>query len=155
MKKIINTAKAPAPIGPYNQAILIGKTLYTSGQIALNPIFQLQDFLRISHNFQYCCRMEKVLQQNMKEGQSILDSWKDFLILQEFFYPENNESVCIKFAHFFHSLKHKLNQKNSHHFELQFLTFLQILFGEVLFFAWIILFMIRNFYVICIWSLSN
>lgn len=38
MKKIINTAKAPAPIGPYNQAILIGKTLYTSGQIALNPI---------------------------------------------------------------------------------------------------------------------
>jgi len=38
MKKIINTAKAPAPIGPYNQAILIGNTLYTSGQIALNPI---------------------------------------------------------------------------------------------------------------------
>ena len=37
MKKIINTAKAPAPIGPYNQAILIGKTLYTSGQIAINP----------------------------------------------------------------------------------------------------------------------
>ncbi len=38
MKKIIFTAKAPAPIGPYNQAVLIGNTLYTSGQIALNPI---------------------------------------------------------------------------------------------------------------------
>lgn len=37
MKKIINTKKAPAPIGPYNQAILSGNTLYTSGQIALNP----------------------------------------------------------------------------------------------------------------------
>ncbi len=37
MKKIINTDKAPAPIGPYNQAILSGDTLYTSGQIALNP----------------------------------------------------------------------------------------------------------------------
>ena len=37
MKKIINTEKAPAPIGPYNQAVLIGNTLYTSGQIALNP----------------------------------------------------------------------------------------------------------------------
>lgn len=37
MKKIIYTDKAPAPIGPYNQAILIGNTLYTSGQIALNP----------------------------------------------------------------------------------------------------------------------
>jgi 2-iminobutanoate/2-iminopropanoate deaminase len=37
MKKIINTSKAPAPIGPYNQAILVGNMLYTSGQIALHP----------------------------------------------------------------------------------------------------------------------
>jgi 2-iminobutanoate/2-iminopropanoate deaminase len=37
MKKIITTVKAPAPIGPYNQAILTGNTLYTSGQIAFNP----------------------------------------------------------------------------------------------------------------------
>ncbi|TYB76609.1 RidA family protein [Bizionia saleffrena] len=37
MKKIINTTDAPAPIGPYNQAILTGNTLYTSGQIALDP----------------------------------------------------------------------------------------------------------------------
>ena len=37
MKKIIKTSKAPAPIGPYNQAVLSGNTLYTSGQIAINP----------------------------------------------------------------------------------------------------------------------
>lgn len=37
MKKIITTSKAPAPIGPYNQAVLTGNTLYTSGQIALDP----------------------------------------------------------------------------------------------------------------------
>ena len=37
MKQIIFTEKAPAPIGPYNQAILVGNTLYTSGQIAINP----------------------------------------------------------------------------------------------------------------------
>ncbi|MCF2874097.1 MULTISPECIES: RidA family protein [unclassified Tenacibaculum] len=37
MKKIITTTKAPAPIGPYNQAVLSGNTLYTSGQIAINP----------------------------------------------------------------------------------------------------------------------
>ncbi|WP_323788533.1 Rid family detoxifying hydrolase [Psychroserpens sp.] len=36
MKTIINTPKAPAPIGPYNQAVLSGNTLFTSGQIALN-----------------------------------------------------------------------------------------------------------------------
>ena len=37
MKKIIKTSNAPAPIGPYNQAILSGNILYTSGQIAINP----------------------------------------------------------------------------------------------------------------------
>lgn len=37
MKKIVFTEKAPAPIGPYNQAILVENTLYTSGQIAINP----------------------------------------------------------------------------------------------------------------------
>ncbi len=37
IKKIIITPNAPAPIGPYNQAILSGNTLYTSGQIAINP----------------------------------------------------------------------------------------------------------------------
>ncbi len=38
MKKIIFTDKAPAPIGPYNQAVLFGNTLYTSGQIAIDPV---------------------------------------------------------------------------------------------------------------------
>ena len=37
MKKIITTPKAPAPIGPYNQAVMTGNMLFTSGQIAINP----------------------------------------------------------------------------------------------------------------------
>ncbi len=37
MKKIITTLKAPAPIGPYNQAIMVNDTLYLSGQIGLVP----------------------------------------------------------------------------------------------------------------------
>lgn len=36
MKKIINTNKAPAPVGPYNQAVFVGNTLYISGQIGIN-----------------------------------------------------------------------------------------------------------------------
>ena len=36
-KKIINTKNAPAPIGPYNQAIYINGTLYISGQICIDP----------------------------------------------------------------------------------------------------------------------
>jgi len=37
MKTIINTKNAPSPIGPYSQAVMVGNTLYTSGQIAINP----------------------------------------------------------------------------------------------------------------------
>ena len=37
MKKFISTSKAPAPIGPYNQAVLKNDMLFTSGQIAINP----------------------------------------------------------------------------------------------------------------------
>ncbi|MEI7509663.1 MAG: RidA family protein [Flavobacterium sp.] len=60
MKKIIYTDKSPAPIGPYNQAILIGNTLYTSGQIALNPTTMelVQDTIEIE---------TKQVMENMKE----------------------------------------------------------------------------------------
>ena len=37
-RKIVNTIKSPAPIGPYNQAVLKGNMLFISGQIALDPI---------------------------------------------------------------------------------------------------------------------
>jgi len=37
MKKTITTINAPAPIGPYNQAVLANDTLYVSGQIGMNP----------------------------------------------------------------------------------------------------------------------
>lgn len=36
-KKIIQTDKAPAPIGPYSQAVQVSGLLFVSGQIALNP----------------------------------------------------------------------------------------------------------------------
>jgi 2-iminobutanoate/2-iminopropanoate deaminase len=37
MKKIVQTDKAPAPIGPYNQAIIANNMLFASGQIAIDP----------------------------------------------------------------------------------------------------------------------
>jgi 2-iminobutanoate/2-iminopropanoate deaminase len=37
MKTIIKTSKAPDPIGPYNQAILLDNLLFVSGQICINP----------------------------------------------------------------------------------------------------------------------
>lgn len=36
-KQIINTEKAPAPIGPYNQAVQTGNLIFISGQVAIDP----------------------------------------------------------------------------------------------------------------------
>jgi len=38
MKKIITTSKAPTPIGPYSQGVVLGNLLFTSGQIALDSL---------------------------------------------------------------------------------------------------------------------
>ncbi len=38
MRSIVNTEKAPAPIGPYSQAVSWGNLLFTSGQIAIDPV---------------------------------------------------------------------------------------------------------------------
>ena len=38
MKTIINTEKAPKPVGPYSQAVKAGNTLYISGQVAIDPL---------------------------------------------------------------------------------------------------------------------
>ncbi len=40
MKTIIQSNEAPAPIGPYSQAVLAGNTLFVSGQIAIDPATQ-------------------------------------------------------------------------------------------------------------------
>ena len=36
MKKIVNTTSAPAPIGPYNQAVIVGDSMFISGTIAMD-----------------------------------------------------------------------------------------------------------------------
>lgn len=36
MKTIVNAALAPTPVGPYNHSVMVGNTLYVSGQIAIN-----------------------------------------------------------------------------------------------------------------------
>lgn len=63
-KRIITTKDAPAPIGPYNQAVLVNEnTLYTSGQIALNPI-----------------TMELVLDDIKIETKQVMDNMKAVLL---------------------------------------------------------------------------
>ena len=38
MKKVIKTERAPGAIGPYSQAVVAGNLMFTSGQIAMNPV---------------------------------------------------------------------------------------------------------------------
>lgn len=38
VRKIINTAKGPKAVGPYNQAVVVDKTVYVSGMIGLDPV---------------------------------------------------------------------------------------------------------------------
>lgn len=59
MKKIIQTDKAPAPIGPYNQAVLVNNTLYTSGQIAINPVTGELELTSVEHE-------TKLVMENLK-----------------------------------------------------------------------------------------
>lgn len=52
MKKAIHIKNAPAPIGPYSQAILLKDTLYVSGQIPLNPMtgeLEMNDIQTATH----------------------------------------------------------------------------------------------------------
>ena len=63
MKEIIHSSKAPAPIGPYSQAVKVGNTLYVSGQI---PIDQQNDTLIEGS-------IEEETEQVMKNLQYILE----------------------------------------------------------------------------------
>lgn len=49
MKKIIQTNNAPAPIGPYSQAVIVNNILYVSGQIAINPADGTMDIANITN----------------------------------------------------------------------------------------------------------
>lgn len=66
MKKIIKTNKAAAPIGPYNQGVLINGFLYTSGQIALNPDTGETEFGSIEEE---TTRVMKSLEAILKEAE--------------------------------------------------------------------------------------
>jgi 2-iminobutanoate/2-iminopropanoate deaminase len=71
-KQIIFTEKAPAPIGPYSQAVLINNSLYCSGQIALDPKTgaMVQDNIsleteRVMHNLDAILHAAKMTFENV------------------------------------------------------------------------------------------
>ncbi len=62
--KVIHTDKAPAAVGPYSQAIEVAGTLYTSGQIAINPAAGKITASDIAGQAEQCCKnLGEVLQE--------------------------------------------------------------------------------------------
>ena len=86
MKKAINTNKAPLPVGPYNQAVMVKNTLYISGQVALNP----------ANNELIQGSIDEESHQIMKNIESILKEAgsPDLSATKTGFIPED-DSVCI------------------------------------------------------------
>ena len=88
MKKIIETKDAPAPIGPYSQAVLINNTLYTSGQIAINPKTGIINMDSIS------TETEQVM-QNLKAILAAADMNFDHVVKSSIFISNMNDFMDI------------------------------------------------------------
>lgn len=80
-KKIINTTNAPAPIGPYSQAVFAGDTLYISGQICIDPATnQLKNKDLQEETHQVMGNLEAILQE---AGMSFLNVVKTNIFLTD------------------------------------------------------------------------
>lgn len=72
-KKVITTPKAPAPIGPYNQAIQAGNFLFISGQIAINPAtgnIEFNDIISETHQVMH--NLRSILQEAQMDFNSVV-----------------------------------------------------------------------------------
>ena len=88
-KKIINTENAPAPIGPYNQAIRIDKMLFISGQIPMNKSMELiQKDLRMETK-QVMLNLNAILKEanmdfdDVVKSSIFIDNMNNFEIINE------------------------------------------------------------------------
>ena len=88
MKKIIETKNAPAPIGPYSQAVLINNTLYTSGQIALDPKTG-------NLNLENITKETQQVMQNLKEVLAAADMHFDNVVKTSIFISNMDDFAAI------------------------------------------------------------
>ncbi|MDO5972076.1 RidA family protein [Flavivirga aquimarina] len=101
MKKIITTSKAPAPIGPYNQAVLSGNTLYTSGQIAINPEtgdLVLDDIktetIQVMQNLKAVLKAADMTFENVIKASIFISNMNDFIQINEVYGSYFNDDTA-------------------------------------------------------------
>jgi 2-iminobutanoate/2-iminopropanoate deaminase len=101
MKTIIQTDKAPAPIGPYSQAVLINDTLYTSGQIALDAesgelvMSNIQlETRKVMKNLQVVLEAAGMSFENVVKSSIFLSSMKNFNQVNEVYASYFDDSTA-------------------------------------------------------------
>ena len=110
MKKIINSPKAPVPIGPYNQAVLANNTLYLSGQIGLNPATMelveggiMKETDQVMQNLKSVLEAAEMNFENVVKSSIFLADMNDFKIVNQVYnsYFKNDsaparETIAVK-----------------------------------------------------------
>jgi 2-iminobutanoate/2-iminopropanoate deaminase len=102
IKRVIKTKDAPAPIGPYNQAILVNEsTLYTSGQIALNPTTMelvLDDIKtetsQVMNNMKAVLKAAEMTFENVIKTSIFISNMNDFAQINEVYGSYFNEETA-------------------------------------------------------------
>lgn len=101
MKKIITTDKAPAPLGPYSQAILSGNTLYLSGQIAINPetghlvLDDIQsETMQVMQNLKAVLDAANYTFENVVKSSIFIANMDDFSIINDVYGSFFNEETA-------------------------------------------------------------
>ena len=90
--KIISTDKAPLAIGPYSQATVVGNTVYTSGQIAINPATsQIESTTIEGQTVQVCENIKNLLIASNSSIEKVakttcfLKNMEDFAVFNEIY----------------------------------------------------------------------
>lgn len=91
-KKIIETSHAPAPIGPYSQAVQLGSLLFCSGQVAIDPATNqvvlgsiTEQTTLVMKNIEAVLKQAGVTFQNVVKTTIFLTDMKDFPAVNEIY----------------------------------------------------------------------
>ena len=105
MKKVIYTKNAPAPVGPYSQAIQVGNVLYCSGQIGLNPCGNIMEEGIENQTLQVIKNILEILTEAGFEFEDVvkttcfLDDMKNFSVFNDIYskyFTSNPARSCVE-----------------------------------------------------------
>lgn len=101
MKKIINSEKAPAPIGPYNHAVMVGDLLFISGQIPFDQATETlittgieNEAKQVMANLQAILEKAEMTFENIVKATIFLTDMNDFAVVNEVYGSYFNKETA-------------------------------------------------------------